>query len=507
MSLQRIFKQLTAFTLVLAAGASAEAEIITTIPETAVDQQYNFQGSTFTTFWGATFPVTEAMLPSRMAFDGNDVYWFSPLVSESFNAYIKGVLADGKISFEFPQQVASYGYLNRLVRTSEEGDPYAYAIEDGVPNVLSFSVAEDGTLTMDEGDEAGSVILGYTNKDGKWANNGIFDVTLTEFNKELVEAPAGLETFEWVMSYTGVTREVAAGFDGNDFYVKGLSERCPKAWAKGTVKGDEVIFPSDVYVGLDPELGYRVLMYGAETEYVYSPSWGSYVSSYVLLPEFKMKYNAETEVMTAESELLFCPGERYKNMVAFAGYEEVTLRPKTESNSLTPAAPVIRDVIVYPQYPNEGWDYIAVTLSIVNTEGQPLNPDNIYYRVLLDGEPYIIDPNDYVGIKEPMEWIPFDFSSYDLEKTSQCGRDVSIFISGVDVYSIQEKYVDGDTEYFSEIASMCLSEIDVAVAPDVEEQYYTDMLGRRVANPVSGIYLLHEVFSNGKTRVTKTAVK
>ncbi|MDE6288540.1 MAG: hypothetical protein K2M00_07135, partial [Muribaculaceae bacterium] len=443
-----------------------------------------------------------------MWFNGNDVYWYNPLVSENYNTYIKGTRSDNKITFEFPQQIVSTRLISRLVRTSEEGEKYAYAVQEGVPNVLTFSVAEDGTVTMDEGDITGTVIMGYTTNSGSWASEGIFNVTLTPFNKKLVEAPVGIELSSWVLSYKGVTRDVQAGFDGKDFYVLGMSERCPKAWLKGTLSDEgKVVFPSDVYVGLDPTLGYRMFMYGAVVEYIYNPSLGTDMASYVLLPEFVMDYDAETEVMTATSQMVVCPGEEFKDRPSFVGYENMTLRPKAEVTTFVPANPVITNVEIFPTLPNMGWDCLSVDLSNVNTEGQLLDTKNIYYRVLLDNEPYILDPEDFEDLDEPMEWIPFDFSCYDLEKTSQCGRDISIYISGPDIYSVQEKYVNGEDEYFSDIISVSLGAIDTLLGVEVVESYYTDLYGRRVSNPAAGIYLRHDVLSNGKTRVTKAAVK
>lgn len=494
--------------IVVVAGFSATAQVITSVPETAVEQQYNFQGSTFTTFWGATFPVEESMLPAKMYFDGNDVYWFNPLVSENYNTYIKGSLSDGKITFVFPQQIFSTRLISRLVRTSEEGEKFAYAVEENVPNELAFTVAEDGTISMDEGDETGNVILGYTNNSGAWANEGVFNVVLTPFNQHLVEAPAGLELSTWVMSYKGVTRNVSAGFDGNDFYVRGMSERCPDAWIKGVLtEDDEIVFPSDVYLGIDPVLGYRLFMYGADVDYVYNASLGTDIATYILLSDFVMRYDAETQVMTATSQLVICPGEAFKDYPSYAGYENITLRPAVELTSYVPAAPVLNNVTIYPELPNQGWDYISVDLSNVNIEGQLLDTKNIYYRVLLDGQPYILDPEDYEDLDKPMEWIPFDFECWDLEKVSQCGREISIYLSGADVYSVQEKYVDGDNEYLSEISSISLGCVDAVDSAEVVEKFYTDLSGRKVTNPSTGIYLLHEVLSNGKTRVSKAVVK
>ncbi len=189
--------------------------------------------------------------------------------------------------------------------------------------------------------------------------------------------------------------------------------------------------------------------------------------------------------------------------------EGLTITPIKEIEDFTPAAPIITDVVIYPNFPNQGWDYIDVTLSTVNVEGQMLDTKNIYYRVFLDGEPYILDPDDFEDLDEPMEWIPYDFTCYDLENTGGSGRSISIYSSDHDAYSIQEKYVDGDKEYLSAISTWSLSGVE-EIASDkgsVAQEFYTDLAGRRIETPERGLYIKTTVYTSGRTETAKVVLR
>lgn len=467
-------------------AATAHAQIISTLPSTAQVQDYTFRGELFTTFWGSTFPVDEDMLPATVAFDGTDVYWANPNSSVHTNCYIKGTLADGVITFAFPQQVASGRWANRLVRTSD--DAYTYALESGVPNELTFTLAADGTITMDNSDPMAEIILAYTDNAGNWKNEGVFDLTLTPFTKKLLDAPA-TPAADWIMGYEGGSAKVKVAFEGDAIYVQGMSLECPQAWVKGTVADGKISFASDQYVGVDPTLGYRMMFYGCLMEMELSPSLGYEIEMKKLQPSFDMTYDADAQLATATNLLLCCPAEVFKDMPSFKPLSAVTLRPQRQVSDYTPAAPVITEVQVYPQYPNQGWDCVDVTLSDVNVDGQPLDTKNIYYRILLDGVPYILDPEEFDGVDEEMEWIPFGFTCYDLEDIGGTARSVSIYKSFVTEYAVEEKYVDGDKEYVSERAIFSTSGIGGVNAGDSAPEQWYDLCGRPVTKPASGIYI------------------
>lgn len=484
--------------LALASTATAAAEIVTTVPADAVVQEYNYAGWLFTTFWGSDFPVEESMLPSQIAYDGNTVYWLNPIVNQTYGSYIVGEKEGSTITFKFPQQASSGLYYNRMVNTSLIEGKFDYAVDTEAPNELKFNVDEVGVISWTETDDK-SVILGYSTASGAWSKDGAYAIELTPFNNKMTELPAGIELSDYILNYTGeasgYTRTIKCGFDGNDFYAQGLCAMLPDAWAKGTIVDGILKMESEQYMGVDPRLGYRLML------------WGIYEN--VLLPSFNLIYDSEKGTFTAENTLLFCPGERYKGMLSFERMEGLTITPIKEIEDFTPAAPIITDVVVYPNFPNQGWDYIDVTLSTVNVEGQMLDTKNIYYRVFLDGEPYILDPDDFEDLDEPMEWIPYDFTCYDLENTGGSGRSISIYSSDHDAYSIQEKYVDGDKEYLSAISTWSLSGVE-EIASDkgsVAQEFYTDLAGRRIETPERGLYIKTTVYTSGRTETAKVVLR
>lgn len=494
----------------LAAGIAAltaqnlSAAAITTLPETAKIQNYIFSGNMFTTFWGSTFAFEETMLPAEMAYDGNDVYWKNPTQGE-YKAYVKGVKDGNKITFNFPQQENASVSYNCMTRTSDLSAAPAYAVAE--QNSISFTVQDDGHLVMNEGNEDGSVILGVTTSAGAWKSLGVFNIDLAPFNSTLVDVPASATVSKMVLSYKGGSREVAMGVDGNTYYLQGLYEKLPEAWVKGVLADGKVSFESGQYMGVDPETGWMVFLYGSQVEIVYSESLGYYDSN-VLKEAFILALDAQTGALSAENDLLVCPGENFKNTPAFPAISDINIIPQKDITDFTPAIPVITEVGVYPMYPGMGWDYVDVTLSNVNGEGQMLDESKIYYRLFIDGKPYILDPDEFDGVTEKMEWIPFDFECYDLEKIGGTARSVSIYAEDYSVVGVQEKYVDGDKEYLSDIANWDIASVGTITnaAPEVVDEYYTDTAGRRVSNPANGFYIKTSVLANGRKLNNKTLI-
>lgn len=484
------------FCMIAASAVSTPvvADEINSLPESAEVKSYSRSCSLFTTFWGATFPQEESMLPGKIAFDGTDVYMLDPV--DGYQAYIKGVIEGNVITFEFPQQISNSTYLNRLTNVSDEDGKWSYALNDEAPNTLTFHVEADGTVKMDSKND--DVIMGVTNASGVWQNRGAFGLEFEPFDMSTVELPADVETATYVLTRDGNSRNITAGFSGNDFYVQGLCELLPEAWAKGTLNDDKVTFPSGKYMGIDPRLGYLLSMYGV------TPGTRSFE------PAFIMSYDSQNGSLKAVNDLLLCPGEDFVDMLSFEVESNIVLVPAKEITDYTPAAPQITDVVVYPQYPNQGWDYMDVNLSIVTVDGQLLNTDNIYYRLLLDNEPYILMPDDFEDLEEPMEWIPYDFECYDLENLGGTSRSVSIYISDVTKYSVQEKYVDGDKEYLSAISTwgetVGVKGVESVDATE-KDSFFTDLSGRRVKNPISGIYVKTTIYSDGNVVNRKIIVK
>lgn len=508
--MKKIYAYAIAAAALWSAAPQTNAAVITDLPAGAQSQEYTMKLWLFTTFQGTVFPIDENMLPTTLAFDGSDVYWADPLTTNFPNAtsYLKGTLQGDKITFTLPQQISQSLWVYRMKRTTSN-PPWEYAV-DTESTAITMNIDPDGIIYMTESDSVGSVIFGYGSSTGTWRSEGVYGTEFRPFTDKLVETPADLTPAGWTIRYDGNSREVTGGWSGNDFYVKGLCEGCPEGWLRGTLADGKVTFANEQYVGVHSSLGYRMWMRGAHIEDIINPSLGYPSPEYVFDDAYVMEWDAEAERLTGVNSITFNPGEYYKDWPALRGLHNLTMVPTREITDFTPATPRIETVSFYPNYdPADGWDCIDIDLSLLNVDGQQLDPAGIYYRILFDGVPYVLSPDSFEGVDVPMEWIPFSFTSYDLESIGGSRRSVSLYYDGgVTQFGVEEKYVAADgTEYISERALWPEMGITDMVASGAASVVYTDLCGRRIDNPTNGVYIMTAVYPNGLVKTRKVMIK
>lgn len=142
---------------------------------------------------------------------------------------------------------------------------------------------------------------------------------------------------------------------------------------------------------------------------------------------------------------------------------------------------------------------MAAALSQVNTDGEYLDTDNLYYA-LYDSDGIMELTGDlFPGIGVPHTLTPYNHrSDYMMMQYGVC----SIYFEfDWENPGIQLVYVDenGD-EYPSEIAwneTSAVEEISAARQP--VEVIYTDLAGRRISRPEHGFYITTTLYSDGTT--------
>lgn len=65
-SMKKIYAIVATVALASAGSVSAVADVVSTLPESAEVKTYARAANLFTTFWGATFPQEEDMLPGKL---------------------------------------------------------------------------------------------------------------------------------------------------------------------------------------------------------------------------------------------------------------------------------------------------------------------------------------------------------------------------------------------------------------------------------------------------------
>jgi len=132
------------------------------------------------------------------------------------------------------------------------------------------------------------------------------------------------------------------------------------------------------------------------------------------------------------------------------------LRPY-EEHAGTPKDP---SVLYYQTYGNGAFSIAMFDVPLQDTEGRFMDPKKLSYRLYIDDdEPYILYPDEYKGITEEMEEIPYLFND---KRGTIVERAYGIYVyqSGFDRFGIQTIYRGGGEEHRSNIGYWYFNEPD-----------------------------------------------
>ena len=466
----------------------------------------------------------EQMAISTVSFtEDGTVYIEDPILSFAAGTYIKGTLADGKITVELPQLL----YL--------DGDPdydapedvmgfyaYCYEVEYDEDLVVSAELTESQTITYTvDGDNItldnpnGNLMIGLGIEDGFFLGYGETAAYLEYMDIKPVEAPAGLGTEQWVItsSATNSGKYVYVGFDGDDVYVRGLSTDLASAWIKGTKSGDKISFPSKQCMGVVPSAG--LVMYLMSGEFNYNEE-GVVVSANVF-DSLDFTYDEANKTMST-TQTAFVNGSDEEIYYFNYWLAPVIRQQKETADSYKPLTPEFTEYVPFNAASNMGG--VAMSIPAFSRESNGdlylLDSANMYWRVYFDDELYTIYPDEYKGIAAEMTDIPYNIMSTYILYYS--GHHVFYyFVDGFETIGIQSLYRDNGKDYASNIAvfnvnTQEISEKTVDTPTGIENvssdklavgREYFDLMGRRVSKPAEGLYIQKTTFGDGSVEAVK----
>ncbi|MDE5871739.1 MAG: hypothetical protein K2H22_07350 [Muribaculaceae bacterium] len=433
---------------------SADDEVIYEAPE-GVAVNYNTSGMAYMAImgWLGTIPVQDFVTEIVYCEDGS-VYWKNSITMIVANTYIKGQDKGDRIVFDLPQAI-----LLNPEEPDEEGNPtlayvqrmsydpeaqFYYVNEDN--QTVTLIKNEDGTLSADVD---GNDIIGMTTPDGRWYGYGNYNIVLNPGGPdEVVTPPDDLKTEEWMLISNYIGRKVELGFDGNDLYIHypvlpstadpGL---LPDYWIKGTIENDEIIIPTQ-YIGSSDLM--MVSIYFTPADYDGDETIVKYDKAV-------LTYDADAKVMVSDVGFSLMAGPGY-----LFGYADVpTIRWQPEDIAINLPNPVIVDAFNFDT--TIGYGVFAFDLPPMNKDGYCLNPEYISCCLYVNDEPYVFDPDDYMKLEEPMEWVPFLYhDGWDFHQEGEYHR-YDLYFDGADTMGIQAKYDDGTNVYYTDIVSINLA--------------------------------------------------
>lgn len=346
--------------------------------------------------------------------DGDKVYIKKPVSRSTRNTWVEGTKNGNMIVIPTHQPLAYNGTYDATISLR-------YGVISGTSIAAADDYAENIVFVVDGDTWTLQNTLGYSNAAGAdayfigefWDDDDTFTgygdaETVLNYSPDyvapetvLVELPAGVETENWTMNAdawtaststsTPVTgRNVVVAFDGNDVYVKGLSQNL-NAWVKGTISGSTVTFKKMQFLGVDDGDNCWFIGYDGAS-----------------MIDATAAYNAEAKTITFDGDILVnCAEDRiyywewYKNTVlnGTAGTDPVDPEPGDDTviTNLTASLPYVNSFDTTAEQ-GEAAIYDANADGKTWTFNAPSNGDNTTtavrytYNSSKDADDYVVFP-------------------------------------------------------------------------------------------------------------------
>ena len=283
------------------------------------------------------------------------------------------------------------------------------------------------------------------------------------------------------------TYQTAIGFDGNDVYIKGLSDNTAEMWIKATKnEAGKYVIPANQYLGQLTVWTYQFDYYLAAKD-----AEGNAVDVVLSFDADKKEFTTDQTVVLNGAVGEWDPFQTF-TQVKFSKFVEV---------AATPAAPFIESTDFTAKYPK-----ILCSVPKAGSNGEQLNLDKLYYSIWIekDGEQKVytftaaLYPKDFtVDVTE----VPYKSDNYDIYAG---GSIIYLEESAEELASwtkigIQSIYYGGGEVNKSAVAWYEEGGAGISnVKTDNQKAVIYNMAGQRVDNTKKGLYIV-----NGK----KIAVK
>ena len=432
--------------------APARVDVISEQPEGEL-KTYMRSGGAMYTFWGYLFSTYQDGAAMQMVYadDGKTVYLQDPLSQAAAGTWVRAELSDDGKTLTMPlnQHIifydeVDYGLITAWVDVTVGDDGNIVATPNLDVHEATFTIGDDGSISLNgsSGDvdafECSGLGLIYDD-DFTWAGYVDWESVYTPFNETLVELPddAVLEDFsmKYIDSYDSPAgKMVKVAMMDNDVYVQGFSSLVPDGVMKGTLNGDKVVFPSNQFIGIGNSLFLNMAGIDADD---------------YLLDNIEFGYDAETRTMSANDILATVAGASIQEV-----YGQPVIAPYFD-HAATPANPEVIEFV--DQGAVGGYNYGSFSVPTVDTEGNFINPNDLYYRIYVDDdELFTFGPDEYPYVTEFMTDVPYNYTEgYDF---GVGGARVYFYETGFQRVGIQSVFRGGGEEHVSDIVYMELTE-------------------------------------------------
>ncbi len=445
--------------------APARVDVITEQPEGEL-KIYQRSGGAMYNMWGYLFSTYQDGGAMQMVFadDGKTVYLKDPVSQAAGNTWVRAELSDDGKTLTMPlnqfiifYDEVGYGLMTAWVDVMVDEDGYIVATPNLDIQEVTFTIGDDGTISLNgsSGDVenfTGSGVGLIYDDDLSWAGYLDWESVYTPFDASPVELPEGIVMEDYSMSYVdsygnASGKMVKVGFMDYAVYVQGFSSLVKDGVIKGDMNkgGDMVMFQSDQYIGVGNSLFLNMMGLDAE---------------YSILDNLVFSFDEDTRTMTANDILAVVSGMNIQEE-----YGQPVIAPYVD-HAATPANPEIIEFVDEGEL--GGYNYGSFNVPTVDTEGNFINPNDLYYRIYFDDdELFTFGPDEYPYVTEFMTDVPYNYTDgYDF---GVGGATVYFYETGFQRVGIQSVFRGGGEEHVSDIVYMELTD---GSAPEGSAELY-----------------------------------
>lgn len=473
-------------------------------------------------FFGNAKPYKAHGEWSRMVFAEDGAVWLeNPISSLYSKTWIKGYRAQGDtIAFDLPQViyeetfdgVTSKGKLYKMI--AEETDKYGTYVKDEDSQTLKY-LWKDGKLTLCK-----DMACGMCTPTGGWSGFGENYFEGINIENNTTKPSENAKVYDGLMLYLDLNDvpqqwPVKYAIDGDDVYLGNLSTNLKGYWIKGTMKNNEVTFPSTSLVGIDTTT--VCYAYASRVDYstAYTAYGDPYDSTFVVNEPLVFTYDPAANTLNSKQKMGIHQSdgvrEPLKSTDIFDVYRVPLISPWVEKPN-KPLPPKFSAVMPWITDMTPNYSGVEFLLSYYSVDGNYLDPSKLYYSFYIDGEMVTFTPEEYLNVTKEMDLVPYTFDDdYQFYKVSDNTRRLYYYHQPKEKIGLEALYVDevdgkpvtyssGISEYYFNATGINNTTLEES---NVESITFTDLSGRQILRPGKGVYIRTITMKDGTKQSKK----
>lgn len=487
----------------------------------------------------------------------NEAYIYNTVSQYPTKTYVRGEQVENgtfypDIVVPLPQPVLNYSnsegstiyYLDKM-GVKLEGSSIKTFVDDSDSHEVRYVWKGDHYELENDADfmaEGMFTGLGMFDPEDNWSGFMDYNIELQPMKDKTVTPPADLIYNAWSLIYGDIEQggtngfHVNIGIDGDDFWMQGIGETMlSNSWVRGKINrkadGKQTVTFKPQYLGDNTDYTvHYVYMAPLQKQLVYDETTGIESYQWVVQEEMEMSFNEANRYLSGSTYQALAINQGKEKPSYYTIYQSPEIMFQDDVTDFVPRDPKFTNYIHNSQATGTDPVYgLKFKLPRTNNSEEILDATNLYYCIIVDGDPWYFYSDVYTYLTKDMSVIPHFFTdNYDfvINPTESVERTVYLYthdlgdIGIMQVYRDpewpEEEYYCSNIVYYSgsvvpfngviEFDTSGVRPTQISNAEAVSTEYY-DLSGCRLQAPVKGINISRSIMSDGTVKTQKVITK